>query len=36
MKDYKKMFLIKQILRKVISLYFDFLSNKLKVKNASA
>ena len=28
MKHYKKMFLMKQFLRKVLSFYLDFLSNK--------
>ena len=34
MKHYKKMFLSKQYLGEVLSLYFDFLLNDLQVKNA--
>ena len=33
---YKKMFVIKQFLRKALSLYFDFLLNNLLVLNANA
>ena len=36
MKDYKKIFVIKQFLRKALSLYFDFLLNDLQVQDTNA
>ena len=35
-KYYKKMFLVKQVLRKVLSFCLDFLSNKFYIQNANA
>ena len=36
MKDYKKIFVMKQFLRKALSLYFDFLLNDLQVQDTNA